>query len=53
MFFVLVHIPSICFVQDKSDESNRPKYLKTYRDSFQRLAIDGYSGRVVHPVMLV
>ena len=27
IFFALVHIPSICFVQDKSDESNRPKYL--------------------------
>ena len=23
----MVHIPSILFVQDKSDESNRPKYL--------------------------
>ena len=26
-FFAMVHIPSIWFVQDKSDESNRPKYL--------------------------
>ena len=27
-FFALVHISSICFVQDKPDERNRPKYLK-------------------------
>ena len=48
ILFAFIHTPSICFDQDRSDVSNRPKYS----ESFQHLPKDGYNWRVIHPVLL-